>query len=328
MKEVSPLITHIFIETYFNHSGLLTEEHLRTSEERKQLFESYGIFNGCEEAAQEIEMAVTNNNGNSTVVTVSPSSLTFVNKVTVYLIGEKVGKGAYDETQTKVNKDGIFDEIVIYLNNNTSSKEMINTLMHELTHAYQDYNLRKRGKSLVNQGKKVGYDTTMQYVHGEKNNGTLAKNMATLFYLLNEFESSAYLTGLLNDVKDALANNKFDNISQAVHYITKHSKVFDYYNKVNRLTTKYCDPNLPLDLKQLVVKAAKMTSGYNFQNFKQVSNWLKSRTYKLSDKIERTLPKIVNDNMIVSEFMMPTGVVDLILEDWGKEDEDFLGFGI
>ena len=269
-NNVSPLITHIFIEAYFNHSGLLTEEHLRTSEERKQLFESYGIFDDCKEAAEEIEIAVTyKNKNNSPVITVSPKSLTFVNKVIVYLISEKIGKGAYDESQTKVNKDGTFDEIVIYLNNDTSSKEMITTLMHELTHAYQDYNLRKKGKSLGGQGKKVGYDITMDYVHGEKNNGTLAKNMATLFYLLNQFESSAYVTGLLNDVKDALANNRFSNISQAVHYVKKHSKAFDYYNKVNRLTNKYCDPNLPLETKQMIVKAAKMTSGYNYLiNFK------------------------------------------------------------
>ena len=124
----SPLITHIFIEAYFNHDGLLTEEHLKSSEERKQLFESYGIFDGCKEAAEEIETAVIfKNNDNSPVITVSPKSLTFVNKVTVYLISEKIGKGAYDETKTKVNKDGTFDEIVIYLNNDTSSKEMITT---------------------------------------------------------------------------------------------------------------------------------------------------------------------------------------------------------
>ena len=308
---------------------MLTEEHLKSSEERKQLFESYGIFDGCKEAAEEIETAVIfKNNDNSPVITVSPKSLTFVNKVTVYLIGEKIGKGAYDETKTKVNKDGTFDEIVIYLNNDTSSKEMITTLMHELTHAYQDYNLRKKGKSLGGQGKKVGYDITMDYVHGEKNNGPLAKNMAMLFYMLNQFESSAFLTGLLNDVKNALTNNHFKNITEAVNYIKKHSRVFDYYNKINRMTSKYCNPNLPLDLKQLIVKAAKTTSRYNFQNFKQVSNWLKSHTYKLSDKLERTLPKIVNDNIIVSEFMMPTGVADLILEDWYKKDEDFLDFEV
>lgn len=325
----SPLITHIFIEAFFNHDGLLTEEHLKSSEERKQLFESYGIFDGCKEAAEEIETAVIfKNNDNSPVITVSPKSLTFVNKVTVYLISEKIGNGAYDETKTKVNKDGTFDEIVIYLNNDISSKEMITTLMHELTHAYQDYNLRKGGKSLGGQGKKVGYGITMDYVHGEKNNGTLAKNMAMLFYMLNQFESSAFLTGLLNDVKNALTNNHFKNITEAVNYIKKHSRVFDYYNKINRMTSKYCNPNLPLELKQLIVKAAKTTSRYNFQNFKQVSNWLKSHTYKLSDKLERTLPKIVNDNIIVSEFMMPTGVVDLILEDWYKKDEDFLDFEV
>lgn len=325
----SPLITHIFIEAYFNHDGLLTEEHLKSSEERKQLFESYGIFDGCKEAAEEIETAVIfKNNDNSPVITVSPKSLTFVNKVTVYLISEKIGKGAYDETKTKVNKDGTFDEIVIYLNNDTSSKEMITTLMHELTHAYQDYNLRKKETSLGGQAQKSGYGTTMEYVHGEKDNGTLSKNLATLFYLLNQFESSAYVTGLLNDVREALANNHFKNITDAVNYIRKHSRVFDYYNKVNRMTSKYCNPNLPLDIKQLIVKVAKMTSGYNFQNYKQVSNWLKSHTHKLSDKIERTLPKIVNDNMQVSEFMMPTGVADLILEDWYKKDEDFLDFEV
>ena len=195
----SPLITHIFIEAYFNHDGLLTEEHLKSSEERKQLFESYGIFDGCKEAAEEIETAVIfKNNDNSPVITVSPKSLTFVNKVTVYLISEKIGKGAYDETKTKVNKDGTFDEIVIYLNNDTSSKEMITTLMHELTHAYQDYNLRKKGKSLGGQGKKVGYDITMVSVHGEKNNGQLTNNMVTLFYMLKQFERSELLTGFVN----------------------------------------------------------------------------------------------------------------------------------
>ena len=53
------LITHLFIETYFKTKGLLTEEHFLYGKEREQLFESYGIFNGCEEGAEEIASAVT-----------------------------------------------------------------------------------------------------------------------------------------------------------------------------------------------------------------------------------------------------------------------------
>lgn len=312
----SPLITHIFIETFFNHKGLLIEEQLLGSTARRQLFESYGVFNGCEGAADDILFKVLDCDKNQTRIVVSPKSLSFfINKVIIQFLPEdSKGRGAYDEKSTKVNEDGTFDEILIYLNRHKPNRVIFTTLIHELTHAYQDYCLRQKGSTLEDYGNAVNYNTTVDYMNGEKNNGPLPKNLATLMYLLNQFETGANITSMVSDVREALKNNHFDNVTQAIQYIKKHSTAVDYYNKVNNLVKKYCDPNLPLDIKQKVVRAANRVANYNFTNFKQFSNWAKSRTRRILNSIEKKIPKIVNDNLQVNHFMPPYGIEDIDLE--------------
>lgn len=309
----SPLITHIFIEAYFNHKGLLIEEQLLRSTERRKLFESYGIFNGCEEAAYSILSDVLDCKENQSQIVVSPKTLRFFVKKVVINLTLTQGNGGYDPDITVVNKDGTFDRIYIYLNRHKDQDTILTTLMHELTHAYQDYCLHKKSNSLAQQSQQSGYKKTTDYLSNPNIKGIL-KHMSKLLYILNNFEMGAFMTSLFIDTKKILKSNHFDNITQALNFIKKHSKIIPLYNSIKRTTAIYTDSSLTDDKKALILMAANRVTNNNFRNYKQLANYLKHKTQQMSNKIEKNLPKIVNDNLQVNHFMPPYGIEDIDLE--------------
>lgn len=316
------LITHLFIEAYFNRKGLLTEEHFLYGEERKQLFESYGVFDGCEEAAEEILDVIQshlqkNGNGNATVYCY-PESLSFFTEEVVIRLSEDFRYCAYSHGFSNFNdKDGRFSFIYLKINPKLERSTLLVALMHELTHAYQDYNLRIKGSSLTQVAKKEGYSKTARYMSMGRDD--MIGEVSRVMYLLNQFERGAYMASLLGIVKNILQQHQFENIRDALEYIKNNSTVLKNYNTIKSYVDAFESygnyAHLDDGITERLLDVANEVSGYKFKTYKEFVVWITSRMNKVLRKIDKYLYVIIDKYLTVNEYMLPSNIADLIFEE-------------
>ena len=296
------LITHLFIEAYFNRKGLLTEEHFLYGKERKQLFESYGVFDGCEEAAEEILDVIQshlqkNGNGNATVYCY-PESLSFFTEEVVIRLSEDFRYCAYSHGSSNFNdKDGRFSFIYLKINPKLERSTLLVALMHELTHAYQDYNLRIKGSSLTQVAKKEGYPKTARYMSMGRDD--MIGEVSRVIYLLNQFERGAYmaeLSGMLMTNK-----HKFSSISEVIEFI-KGTEVYNFY--IDSIEDAVSIMKLKDNSeRKLAIGYFNELGGRKFNSFSELYTWLRHRCSSIKKKFEKTIPNIIYNNVEMNAFL-------------------------
>lgn len=307
------LITHLFIEAYFKTKGLLTEEHFLYGKEREHLFESYGVFSGCEEGAEEIINELENyQDSEETEVYLTPPSLRFFTKTVKIMFTDDKNICSYNHKQSKFGDDGKYNCIVLSINPNMPRWKLLTNLMHELTHAYQDYNMHLKGYSGTEHAKYTGYAKTAYYMMNEKDD-ILTMMMSRLMYNLNLLERGAHLTSLLSNTKEMLQQNEFKSIKDAMSYIKKNSLVVKNYGKIKEYADMFTSAE-DEELQQEYLKIANKVSDYNFKNYNSFAKWVRKRTDSVLRKIEKNLYMIVDKYLVISEYMLPSNVANLIFE--------------
>ena len=127
----SELRTHLFIELYFRKRNLPL---LESFSGKKHLFESYGLNNECVEIVRTI---LKNLRYDSRIIRIAVDS-SFIDSIIVYFT-ESVGSAGYAPSRTKVDSNGRFSEITVYVNPFSVDSDTLKTaIIHEITHAYQD----------------------------------------------------------------------------------------------------------------------------------------------------------------------------------------------
>lgn len=292
------LTTHLFIEFYYKGGkGLLIEEHMLGADERKNLFEAYGLFDGCDKAANKIVDMVF---GLKHVgdITIDDIGLPFVR--TVHLKMSDYVLGSYRMKETVVGKDGTFDEITITVNKNIDSRnDLFIVMMHELTHAYQDYNLRRNGSSLSGEAEKIGYNKFFAPYDEE----TVDHDLSRLFYYLNQYERGGYMT-MLAGIMDSVKDRVFENLTSAINFL-KESPIYEMYRDIRDVALKYADKSQDEISKKITLSVANTVSGYDFKTFGDLSSWLLKNSRKALDKLDKVIPKLACERMQISGFMKP-----------------------
>lgn len=307
------LITHLFIETYFKTKGLLTEEHFLYGKEREQLFESYGIFNGCEEGAEEIISELEKyQDGEKTEVYLTPPSLQFFTKTVKIMFNYDKNICSYSHKQSIFGNDGKYNCIVLKINPNVPRWTLLTNLMHELTHAYQDYNMHLKGYSGTEHAKHTGYAKTAYYLMNEKDD-VLTVMMSRLMYQLNLLERGAHMTSLLSKTKEMLERHEFKNIKQAMDFIKNNSVVIQNYGTIKEYADMFTSADNE-ELQKEYLQIANKVSGYGFKNYNTFVKWVRSRVDSIFRKIEKNLYMIVDKYLVISEYMLPSDLADLILK--------------
>ena len=296
---VGSLITHTFIEFYMRTSkGLIAEERLMEDKFKRKLFEAYGVFRGCEEAAEYIarHTMMLDNAGR---ITMNPP-LSFIKEVCVVFVDGKKSYASYRPDETVVNKDGTFDYVEFSVRKPIGDyNELVTFLMHELTHAWQDYHLRTKGTTLSSETNKVGYPTFQKYVNTGK---TLESRISILLYYLDAFEKGAYESMIQGELRK-IKGKKFETIKDAIDSL-KNTKTYKTYEVVKTCANIYTDKTLDEKNKLIILRTVNNLSNYNFKTFNDFSEWASKRTERMLRKLDNIIPKIAVNSLDVKNHVM------------------------
>lgn len=259
----------------------------------RQLNEKYGLFNGCEMLAKRITKRVLEENvelGKIKKITMQLNN-SWINKVNIILLNDNLTKigASYVATSSKIIKIAQINDYKYYplcleanLNNN-NEKRLIVKLMHELTHAYEDYNRFVNNKeSLANVARRIGYTNNQLGTY----NG-LKQMISFLLYYITDFERNAYVAQMQGELN--IQNIRFTSIDKIIEFL-KNTEVYKNYQKI----MDYVDGIITLqndDIKKQIMKYAEELSEYHFNTFNQFCSFLINKKNKIERKFNTNIPK-------------------------------------
>ena len=280
----------LFLEYYYGGRQQFIFERFS---DRTILFEKYGVFPDCEKIAKEIIFRIERDNEPEFLVNVDNNWLGKIRVINDPSLEYSMG---YSPNNTK-EEGNIFDEITIYVNRlNYDGDNELGLLMHELTHAYQDYCLRKStGKTLKQKLEDSGY-----FKNKTTANDNIDFVISKVFYYYNAFEESAYASSIDGYLKSVSEN--FSTVDDVMKLLSK-TPVYSNYQELNKYVKFLID--VPEDYKWIVVYYANKRSGKVFKTYTQFIKWLTNKQYKINKKFSDTVRKIVYDNITMKTTLMP-----------------------
>jgi len=156
MENGFSILPHLAIEflngTY--KQGVLLEDSM-SRKRRTFVFESYGVFNGCEDIADELMEHISKEHQDMTSEAFESNTSFFFDKICL-MYSSAFGGMRYMPGFSEMGNNGKFQYIIIAigLEDREKSKPL---LMHELQHAYEDWKLRTKGDSLASKMEDRGY---------------------------------------------------------------------------------------------------------------------------------------------------------------------------
>lgn len=298
---------HFFIEMCYgrkNRYGFIYEQNL-SHRDFKTLCESYGVFNGCDKIAEEIinlsEKAYLNGKKSFNI---NINNCSFIDKVEV--IFEEGGMCAYFPNFSKIiNKK--FKPLNLKIGLKCVKEKQIALIMHELTHAYEDYQRNiKNVQGLDDKAKKLGYyknpmQSTPYYELSKR-------KVSYILYHLTDFERNAYIAsikGLFNQ-----SNNKFNNIKEALQYI-RQTVFYRNYQKIFEWGKTLCNESDKTRQNEILQYVEEL-SNFKFNTYNKFVKWLSSKILKYQEKFNKIIPKIAAEHFIMAESF--NNAIDYLIE--------------
>lgn len=176
--------------------------------------ENFGEFKNAQEvAAKIIDTIKENENKNKLEIDVSEFDLPFK---TIVLTIDKIDYNDLNGSYLYKETDFILTKIYINITfNKLYEKDLIKIMIHELTHAICDFNLKKINKSLntlllSNHFRNIDANTNAYKNSSKLVSKRIANIQNKIFYFLNDSERNAYLSRLKSDIFDILDKHKID----------------------------------------------------------------------------------------------------------------------
>jgi hypothetical protein len=220
----------------------------------------------------------------------------------ILVFDNSIYQGGYDLTSSFWSKkEGKFKSITIVLNvNNIDKGSFLPILMHELTHAYQDYSLRRKGLSYLSVAQKRG--TAKNRINQIGSYEQIKQYVAWILYHLDDFERGSYIAQITGSVKSC--DKVFDSISDVLDYI-KSTVVYENYQTIFKL----CDFLYSVDdgiTQSRVLTYVEQLSNLEFLSYSKFIKWLKKKQLSYTMKFNKVLPKIAYDNLNIVEYASPS----------------------
>ena len=268
-------------ESILAHLAISYKENNLYSRSRIVL-EKYGIYEGCEELAQYVYEKVKKDGMDNQYIFTSDELKSFKNiffKTIIIDIDTSENTGGQYLDNEELNDDLLFDEvnINIYLYENRLS-EVKEILMHELTHAYNNYMMCLKGDDgYINAAKSLMYKNI--HKNSSNKNEFLIKKA---LYLLLGYEKNAFFA----QIKAELENHKekIKNPYDALK-VLKKSKINAYFD--NTLENKNIDE---IEKAYLEITGEKKTADQIFKTLRNLSR-------KTLKKLDTILPKLCIENL-------------------------------
>jgi len=279
-------------ESILAHLAISYKENNLYSRSRIVL-EKYGIYEGCEELAQYVYERVKKDGMDNQYTFTSDELKSFKNiffKTLIVDIDTSENAGGQYLDNEELNGDLLFDEvnINIYLYENRLS-EVKEILMHELTHAYNNYIMCLKGDNgYINAAKSLMYKNIQK--NSSNDNEFLIKKA---LYLLLGYEKNAFFA----QIKAELENHKekIKNPYDALK-VLKKSKIYIAYNKLNNEINSYFDNTLENKNIDEIEKAYLEITGEK-KTADQIFKTLRSLSRKTLKKLDTVLPKLCIENL-------------------------------
>lgn len=298
------LRTHLFIEYFSSKTMFLNEEFGIT---KKQLFEQYGVFDGCDDIARKIIKTLeTYPDSNSVFVPIGNSFIDSVYAERKDADGIKTA--AYLPTISTFRKDENnkerFSQVTIYIKKNANKHELFGSIMHELTHAYQDICMKNNGLSMTDKLKDFGYHLNDINKHSDWRDTSVSH----LLYFFNKFESGAYIAQIDGELKGS--GKVFDTVNDVMDFIRgttvyrNYELMFSHVDYIRNVENT--------EDRKMILKYANERSNNSFKTFDDFIRWILVRCKDTKRKFKEALPKIAHKNLKVFEIFSPNP--DVLLE--------------
>lgn len=215
--------------------------------------------------------------------------LIFFNELTIIFKENYGAIASYIPEKSKYNNEcSCFENVVICIDIDLidTYPNLITALIHELTHAYEDF--KKNEKGLDWTLDKLSKDKTyIKICHNiETSKTSLDRAISTMFYILNNSEKNAFISEFSSILDGYFEKETVISYNDALFYF----KQKDVYKVVIKCIALLNDVNL----YEYITSQYNDTYNTNLSKAKCIK-LLKSKITKMFNKIVETLPKIYFD---------------------------------
>ena len=305
------LETHLFIEFYYNHNNGFISEQINTNN-KGLLLEEYGVFPGFEEISKSVVHGLKQGKTlfrikQTDYVDSSGKRKPYPIRTIEILNDENLDdRMAYVPSLSKFSENGTIDKLVILKSSElTIDNTIIPLLMHELTHAIEDYGLNQSGKRLSSELRKSGY-----FDYANINSKDAKQLISDIFYFLNKFETNSYITQLNGELSQY--NGQFRSFKDLYAYL-KSLPVYRKYMEMTDIAYNLTDDSIPEKSKYMILDIVNSISNYKFTTYNQFIKFLENKLYKLKRKLYKVIPKIVFGHGYMLTFATkPIGLTETV----------------
>lgn len=294
LKDYFP--AHLFIEMCYgrkNKFGLIYEQKL-PYEEFNKLCESYGVFNGCQELTEEIieniNKAIQRGIKNY-MFDVKNSS--FIKTIAFEIVDGTVSGMLPEDSKIRNNK---YDPLMLSIGRE-SGHSFKSIIMHELMHAYQDYNHYMNGtRGLDKQATDSGY-----YKNPVENaitfNDNNKRKISFILYHLTDFERNAYISQIRGELESC--EETFDNVREVYDYI-KSTITYRNYQTIFKWGKEIMNED-DVQVQNIIMNYVKELSNLKFNTYNQFAKWLNNKINSYQKKFNQIVPKMAADYFNMNE---------------------------
>lgn len=277
------LLSHIAIEYKVNDIG----------EGRRIVNEKYGIYDGCEELADFIIRDIWKNidiDGQYEYTKDQLKNLknVFFHKIVVDIDTSCDAGGECDDS-FDIGNDLLADEIWINIYNDDPTKSSLKgTLMHELTHLYNNYMMLLKGdQNFIKTSRSTMYRNIV-----DTSSSGVERELKTALYFLLGYERNAFIAQLKAELEEH--KDKINTPREALE-ILKNCPVYKAYIRVNNLIRVRIGNSSDTDL---IANLYRQITGYtgNESSIKILKR-LKAQSDKALKKFNTIIPKLCVESL-------------------------------
>ena len=263
MKTLSDFIKKTIIENNNIHDGLLSEHfymHFKILDNPfNYINEKYGTYNGQIEFIKAIAYGLSQDlkKGNNIKYNIKKEDLEEAGFENIFFkeininVSNDYSESSFIDKVSFDRKEKLFDSITINISEDDAKNNLLSTLIHELTHAWEEYG-RYINDCPVKLSDLTSKNSKYSNLINKKSENDGSQKCKVILYLLTKFEKNAYLSELstvlekdgleIKDYNDALKHFKetdvWINYESALYTIENLNKeeqedFKNYYNKVN-----------------------------------------------------------------------------------------------
>lgn len=289
--QMDGFLPHFMIEMYYGDEDRNFYYTMEPVSHGGFLLEKYGVFDECYPLSYVVcDFIEKHEFKKGDIKTINVTS-TLTKKIELYVMKSnaddlaeyKMGSSKYVKGNT------CFDKISIGVNEEWCKKPTMAVIMHELQHAMEDLELRKKGSSLVDVAIKTGYDKVIS----KKNLNYDEDAVKNILYFFSSFERNAYIAQFRGELEDN-KNLTFYEVKNVYDFV-KNTDFYKIYEEIFSLCNFLINNIKNEKEKQHIIELFNRLSNNNFKTFEQLKKWLNTKCWKCKRKFDKVLPKMTYD---------------------------------